>query len=128
MKKVFFFFILIFISCSDDDTELTDNALDGKWVLREVSCFCFFAEDFEFSQHSLAFESEQQQVTIENSIDTFFITGQAGVYPFTATGDIVKINDDREYSYEVSDETLTLRYIDDPDIADDEITLMYNKD
>ncbi len=130
MKKSIYFFIpvLLFISCSDDDTVLPDRVLDGKWILSEVSCFCLFDEDFDFSQHTLTFESEEQQAIIENSINTFFITALPGIYPYSANRDIVTINNDREYRYEVLGERLTLTYIDHPDIADDEITLMYNKD
>lgn len=130
MKRsvIFFISVLLCISCSDDDTELPDKALDGKWVLGEVRCFCLFDEDFDFSQHTLTFQSEGQQVMIENSINTFFITALPGIYPYIVNGDIVTINNDREYRYEVLGERLTLTYIDNPDIADDEITLRYNRD
>ncbi len=131
MKNSFLLFValLLFISCSDDDdTVLVDSALDGKWTLNEVSCFCFFEEDFDFSQHTLAFDSASGLVTIENSINTFFITALPGIYPYAANGNRVRINNNREYRYEIVEDTLTLIYIDNANIADDEITLRYTMD
>ena len=121
---------LLLISCSEDDEDTTpiDAALDGKWILSEAFCFCFFDEDFDFSQHTVSFESASGEVTIENSINTFFITALPGIYPYSTNNDIVRINDDLEYRYEISGNTLTLSYVDNPNIADDEITLRYTKD
>ncbi len=130
MKTSFFLFVsvLLFISCSEDDTVAVDSALDGKWILSEVSCFCFFDEDFDFSQHALTFESASQEITVENSINTFFITPLPGIYPYTVNDTTVRINNDREYRYEITGNMLVLTFIDNPNIADDEITLRYNKE
>lgn len=128
MKKVGFLvvMVLILLSCSGDDDKITDTALDGEWILNRVSCFCFFEEDFDFNAHTLTFNSNEKEVVVENSDTTFFIT-QSGSYSFTNSGAVLDI-DGKKYSYEIEENEMILTFVDEPNIADDEIALFYTKD
>ena len=119
--------ILILSSCSSDDEGNPSSELNGSWVLDDVSCFCFFGDDFDFSQHSLDFDVAQRTVAVNNGTDTFFIVVQSGVYDYEANGSQLTINNGSAYIYEVNQDRLTLTFVDNPNIADDEITLFYNR-
>ena len=127
MKKVSFLVIMVFVllSCSGDDDNVVDTTLNGEWILNRASCFCFFEEDFDFSAHSLTFNSMGEEVIVENSDTTFFIT-QAGTYSFTNNGTVLDI-DGRKYTYNIEGNSLVLTFVDEPNIADDEIALFYTK-
>ncbi|TMU55446.1 hypothetical protein [Flagellimonas algicola] len=119
---LFAFLMLVLSSCTSDDDI---NPSDDKWVLDNVVCFCFFGEDFDFSVHSIRFDEDSGMVTIENTGDSEFIA-PAGTYPFTDNGSVIGI-EGREYTYEEDGDSLILTYVDNPQIADDEITYYYSK-
>lgn len=127
MKKASFLVIMVFVllSCSGDDDNVVDTTLNGEWILNRASCFCFFEEDFDFSAHTLIFSSNKEEVVVENSDTTFFIT-QAGSYSFTNNGNVLEI-DGRKYTYEIKGNEMILTFVDNPNIADDEISLFYTK-
>ncbi len=102
------------------------SELQGKWELQNASCFCFFPDDFDFGAHKLEFDSTANQLIVENSDETFFVTG-AGTYPFVAENNRITIKDSIEYNYQIEEGTLTLTFIDNPQLADDEISLTYSK-
>jgi hypothetical protein len=130
MKSPILFVLLLtfFISCTDNDDEVTvvDTALEGKWALTNASCFCFFGDDFDFSEHKLDFDTKERMLTIENSENTQFIRS-SGTYDFTLKKNSITINGNLKYTYVVNGNKLELSFIDNPDIADDEITLFYTK-
>ncbi|UII78152.1 hypothetical protein [Flagellimonas sp. CMM7] len=127
MKKVGFLFVLVLVlnSCFSDDDYVVDAALNSTWILNRASCFCFFDDNFDFSAHTLTFDSSEQRVTVQNSDDTRFIA-DSGTYTFTNNGNTININGKR-YAYTIRGSTLELTFLDNPDIADDEITLFYSK-
>ncbi|MCL6267562.1 hypothetical protein [Flagellimonas myxillae] len=115
-------FALFLLGCTSDDDINPGNA---QWILDNVVCFCFFGDDFDFSTHTLTFNSDTGMVTIENEGDSQFIA-PAGTYPFTDNGSVIGI-EGREYTYEEEGNTLVLTYVDEPMIADDEVTYYYTK-
>ncbi|WP_431125262.1 hypothetical protein [Flagellimonas flava] len=124
MKNVIFLFLVLMVSgCTSDDDI---NPSDDKWVLDNVVCFCFFGEDFDFSTHTIQFNEETQSVVIENDSENEFIA-PAGTYTYTDNNGVIGI-EGREYTYEEEGDTLTLTFVDEPLIADDEITYYYSKD
>ncbi|SNY94612.1 hypothetical protein [Flagellimonas pacifica] len=127
MRKAVFLFTLLFVfnSCSSDD-DVVDAALNGTWVLNKASCFCGFGEDFDFSGHKLTFDSSEQRVIVENTDDTWFVA-ESGTYTFINNGSTINING-RLYTYDIEGNSLNLIFVDNPDIADDEIGLFYTKD
>lgn len=122
-KIVYAFMACLMAGCSSDDTIDPGNQ---KWVLDNVVCFCFFGEDFDFSTHTLQFNSETQTVVIENNESSQFIA-PAGTYTYSDNGSVIGI-EGREYTYEETGNSLVLTYVDDPQIADDEVTYYYNRD
>ena len=127
MKNVGFLFALLFVfnSCSSDDDYVVAAALNGTWVLNRASCFCFFGDNFDFTGHKLTFDSSEQRVIVENMDDTWFIA-ESGAYTFGNNGGVINING-KSYAYEVRGNSLELTFVDNPGIADDEITLFYTK-
>ena len=126
MRKAFFLLVLLFtiVGCSSDD-DTPNPELGQRWVLNNVVCFCFFGDDFDFTTHKLTFNSTEKKVIIENSEDNPFIA-PAGTYSYTENGEVIEI-DGRQYTYEIKGNTLTMHFVDEPLIADDEITYFYTK-
>lgn len=130
--RIFITYLLLFIalvSCEKLE-EVTQppstSELQGKWQLQSASCFCFFPDDFDFGAHKLDFNTARNEVIVENSDDTFFITG-SGTYPVVIENDGIIIKGSIEYAYRIEGSMLTLTFIDNPQIADDEISLAYSK-
>ncbi len=128
MKKAGILFVLLCIlnSCFSDDDYVVDAALSGTWVLERAICFCGFDEDFDFSAHKLTFDSSEQRVIVENSDDTSWFVSESGTYTFINDGGKINING-KLYTYQRRGDDLELTYVDNPNIADDELTLLYNK-
>tara|TARA_R110000868_G_scaffold377732_1_gene643097 strand:- start:3069 stop:3464 length:396 start_codon:yes stop_codon:yes gene_type:complete len=130
MKKILLFIILIgFISCSDNNDESAlDSALEGEWVLTDVLCYCAFSENVDFSTHRLVFDTNTNEIVISNNPDRSFFY-DAGTYNFISNQDKVLqiVGSDKSYVYEIDGDVLSLTYIDNPMIADDEVTYKYIK-
>jgi len=117
---------ILFAACSQDDGPRFDASLTGEWELQKAVCFCFFGEDYDFSVHRLSFKAEAREVEVENGGgDIFFIT-QNGTYPYTVKGRHINLAD-KSYAYEIQGDSLTLIFVDRPEIADDEISLYYSR-
>ena len=128
MKKILLFIIFIsFISCSDNNDEVTiDDSLVGEWVLTDVICFCGF-ENADFSTHKLIFDSIVNKVTVVNDPDTYYFH-ISGNFRYSNQESIINLEDSpNSYSYQLKGNVLQLTYIDDPMIADDEVTYRYIK-
>jgi len=119
----------ILVSCEklkEVNQPSSTSELQGKWELKNASCFCFFPDHFDFGAHKLEFDSTADELIVENSDDTFFIT-DAGTYPIIIEIDRITIKNSIEYNYRIEGKTLILTFIDNPQIADDEILLTYSK-
>jgi len=66
------------------------------------------------------------EVRVDNSEGTNFVTG-SGTYPFTIQNDSIVIKERIAYTYQIDGTILILTFIDDPQLADDEISLVYSK-
>lgn len=100
-----------------------DSELDGRWTLTNVSCFCYFGDDPDFSTHKLIFEGNNLKV--ENSGEFNFFTNEAGNY--TVQGNLITFNNGQQYTYVVKPGVLELTFVDEPGIADDEIFFAYKQ-
>lgn len=122
--------VLIAVTSCDQLEEVGEppvrSELDGNWVLGSARCFCFFPDDFDFARHQLDFDSVTNEVRVENSEETFFII-RTGTYPYAVEGDRITINGTLVYTYRIEGNSLILSFVDDPQLADDEISLFYSK-
>ncbi|WP_299486637.1 hypothetical protein [uncultured Allomuricauda sp.] len=128
MKKISFLLralILIFVAACSSDDNIVNPELDEQWILNDVACFCFFGDDFDFSAHTITFNTSGGTVTISNSADSSFIAA-SGTYSYTDNGSVIEI-EGRRYTYEITGNTLTLNFVDNPNIADDEVSYFYIK-
>lgn len=128
MKKsaIVILLALLTLSCSEDanNTDSTPTELEGRWTLVSASCFCFFEEDTDFSQHKIRFEGNN--LTPVNTGQLQFLADSAGA--FTLNGTVLILNDGSQYTYELKgDESLKLVFVDNPDLVDDELTLSYTR-
>ncbi|MFK5973685.1 MAG: hypothetical protein QM485_10435 [Flavobacteriaceae bacterium] len=125
MRRVFFMLIVIAlsVSCLKDDDDVLNTELEGKWILANASCFCFFGDNPDFSGHKITFESGS--VNVENSGDFQFLINATGAY--TENGKVITLKNGRQYSYIIKSDTLQLTFVDEPNIADDELFLEYRR-
>lgn len=122
-------FFSVIVSCDKLDEVGEPPAtsdLEGKWTLQSARCFCFFPDDFDFSVHQLDFDTITNEVRVDNSDETNFVTGN-GTYPFTIQNDSIIIKESIAYTYQIEGTILILTFVDDPQLADDEISLVYSK-
>jgi len=128
MKKLaFLFFVGVLFSCEkSNDSSPTPEGLNGTWELQSASCFCFFPDDFDFGAHKIDINSNDGVLTIENSSETSFIA-EAGSYDFLVRSGNIVIRNTWEFTFEIKGDTLTLIFVDNPEIADDEISLTYKR-
>lgn len=130
MKKILLLSFLIgLISCSDNTNEVVvDTSLDGEWILTEVICFCAFTDNVDFSTHKLVFDTATGKVVVSNNPERPFFQ-DAGTYNFSNIQDKVLqiIGTDESYIYDIDGDNLSLTYVDNPMIADDEVTYKYIK-
>lgn len=129
MKKLALIFVfIIFISCTDanDETKI-DETLAGEWVLTNVYCFCYFASDTDFSSHRLIFDVTKNKVTVVNETAPDYFH-EAGQFSYNNQGNSIGLEDSSNaYTYQVEGSILTLSYVDEPMIADDEVTYVYRR-
>ena len=111
------------VACSKDDDDKGNMELDGTWTLTNVSCFCYFGDNPDFSTHKLIFEGNGLEA--ENTGDFNFFANATG--NFTVQGNMITLNNGQQYTYEVKPGILELTFVDEPGIADDEIFFAYKK-
>ena len=118
---------LALISCSKESQKVSDE-LQGQWILTEVICYCFF-EDYDFTQNQLWISPDQNILLAKGPV-----TNEVNVAPlndpasFNLKGQVLEIdNTDRTYSVEQKGNKLTLSYIDNPMIADDEVAYIFER-
>jgi hypothetical protein len=125
MKKLLSLALLIYIvSCSKN--EIDDTALNGAWTLVNVSCFCFFPDPPDFNMTQVEFSSSQNEVIITNSGESTYLM-ENGTYTYTGNGNRITFENGRSFNFEVEESNLQLIFIDQPNIADDEITYSFER-
>lgn len=125
MKRILIVLLMtvMVVACSKDDDDNGNTVLEGTWTLTNVSCYCYFGDDPDFSGNKLIFEGNNLKV--ENSGEFNFFTNEAGNY--TVQGNVITFNNGQQYTYVVKTGTLELTFVDEPGIADDEISLSYKQ-
>jgi len=125
MKKLLSLALLIsIVSCSKN--EIDDTALNGAWTLVNVSCFCFFPDPPDFNMIQVEFSSSQNEVIITNSGESTYLM-ENGTYTYTGNGNRITFENGRSFNFEVEESNLQLIFIDQPNIADDEITYSFER-
>ena len=131
MKKftVIFSIVLLLFSCSKDDEgkELDDVSLEGSWVLTDVICFCGFPQDNDFTQTYLLFDTDENTISVDNRGEYEYFKA-SGTYSYSGSENRIELEDGRAYRFEIKQEELSLIFIDEPNIADDEITYVLEKE
>ncbi|NHF58550.1 copper resistance protein NlpE [Flavobacteriaceae bacterium TP-CH-4] len=117
--------VLLMASCSKGSDDIVNVELEGKWELTNAFCFCFFDPDTDFSVHGISFEGSM--LTVTNSEELRFL-GASGTYSYAADGNLITLENGNQYRYVIEDNVLRLTYVDNPDIADDELVLEYIRD
>tara|TARA_R110002050_G_scaffold204522_1_gene340010 strand:+ start:8416 stop:8805 length:390 start_codon:yes stop_codon:yes gene_type:complete len=126
MKIGTFILGVFFVCCSCTDTnDEIDLSLDGEWILTNVSCFCYFGEDYDFSTSGILFAPNEQKLTVYNDGENELFN-PSGQYQYTSNNGMITLeNNTRRYFYTIEAEILTLTFVDAPEIADDEVTYTY---
>jgi len=117
--------LMILFSCSDDN-DIEDNELNGEWTLTNVSCFCGFPDPTDFHLTQLVFNITENEVEVINKgVSTYFM--QNGTYSYSGSGNRVSFEDGRSYDFEFTNGNLQLIFVDEPNIADDEVTYTFTR-
>ena len=118
--------ICIFSSCSKE--EIKDERLIGDWYLTNAYCFCGFDPEVDIKDFTLSFNNLKQSVSIANPPDTYYFIAENGTYTYVLSDNEVSFKGvPTKYKYSVENDVLTLDKIDDPRIADDELTLVFKR-
>ena len=123
MKKAFILLLMIgILACSDDDNsvQFESNPLNGEWILTDVSCFCFFPNPPDFNLTFFNFHTRDNMLTITHFGNSNYFR-EEGTYSYTVSGDRFTMSDGRSYDYFIQGNTLSIVFVDEPNIADDEI-------
>ena len=129
MKNIlllFCFSFFLYTSCSSDDEarSFQDNALNGRWYLENELCFCGFPKDPKFYENELHFNTAKQEVNVKKGSVTGFI--DSGTYSYEIQSNTTLTINSTEYSYEINEAgKLVLFFNPSPNIADDQVTLIY---
>jgi len=131
MKKILSLLIIVtsLSACSNDDDNLKmDPELNGIWVLTDINCFCGFDSETNINDFSLNFNNSENTVIVQNPREDYFYIANSGTFNYTLTDDgTLKINGSDDFKYMIDGAVLTLTRIDDPQIADDELELIYKR-
>ena len=125
MKKLLLLALFITsVSCSKN--KIDDATLNGEWTLVDVSCFCFFPDPKDFNMTQVEFDSSENEIIITNSGESTYLM-ENGTYTYTGSGNRITFENGRSYNFEVDGSNLQLIFIDEPNIADDEITYSFER-
>ena len=114
--------------CQKDNTTNNTDELSGQYILQNVSCFCFF-EDYNFSVNQLwFFPSKNLIISKGNEYDGVYISTPNKPEEYNLTDGVLTLrNSNKEYVINFTNDEVTLTFIDDPLIANDEITYYFKK-
>jgi len=127
---VIFLFTISLSSClkENDLSNSQIDELEGRWQLQQVSCFCYF-EDFDFTPNELWISAKSRVMLSRNQIgEPIGITDNEIVTPIRVrNNELTDLISNRSYTYEVMGDRLNIHYIDNPQIADDEISYSFRR-
>ncbi len=128
MKKLFLLALVSLSLLSCESEEVNASFLEGQWVLKNVSCFCFFGDTPNFEGHYIWFFPKEGLMVANGTKSVVSFKEPGKVYRFNLKNNTLGFSDsDRRYTYELSENTLILNYVDNPQIADDEISYTFTK-
>jgi hypothetical protein len=126
--------ILVFItslsSCLKENN-LSNSQIDeleGRWQLQQVSCFCYF-EDYDFTVNELWISAKSSVILSRNQNgQPLGITDNEIVTPIRVrNNELTDLISNRSYTFDLDGDVLNIHYIDNPQIADDEISYSYRR-
>lgn len=127
MKRFFLLILVLVFSCeTSDDQVILDNQLEGEWMLTEISCFCAFDPEIDFTETRLLFDVDTSSVTVIND-GNYQLFKESGIYKYGGQNNILSFPDETSYQFEVKRSQLSLIYLDDPNIADDEVAYYFKR-
>lgn len=126
MRKLWLGLILIGLaSCSNTD-DVEDTILNGEWTLTNVSCFCGFPDPPEFNLTRVTFYSDRNEVEVRNT-GSYVYFREDGSYPYTGNDNQITFENNRTFIFEIDGDRLDLVFVDNPQIADDEIVYTFER-
>ena len=128
MKPFIFSILFIVLFCQRDNTTNNSDELRGQYILQNVNCECFF-ENYDFSVNQLwVFPSKNLIVSKGNQYDGVYISSPNNPEEYIQIDGVLTLTDsNKEYVVNFNDDEVTLTFIDDPLIVDDEITYYFKK-
>lgn len=129
MKKLILVFLLaVLYSCSGNDDGDDNSRLSGEWMLIKADCFCAFDDDINLQDFKLIFDDSGKTLHLENPTEAYFYIAETRTYRYDLEGEILKIRDlNHAFKVRTEGNKLVLTLIDDPQIADDELILTYQR-
>ena len=118
------FLSLTLFSCSKDDDN--EKQLSGSYFLVNVECFCGFDPDINFNDFKLNFVKGKNQLILDNPTEDYFYIADSGTYTYSINGDVITVNS-MSFNYKIEGDSLILTFVDEPQIADDELVLTYKR-
>lgn len=104
------------------------DELEGRWQLQQVSCFCYF-EDYDFTVNELWISAKSSVILSRNQNgQPLGITDNEIVTPIRVrNSELTDLISNRSYTFDLDGDVLNIHYIDNPQIADDEISYSYRR-
>lgn len=131
LKRLLIFFVaIILVSCLKENnlSNTQIGALEGRWQLESVSCFCYF-EDYDFTVNELWISAKASIIISRNQNgQPLGVTDNEIVTPVDVRNNELRdLISNRSYTFKVMDDRLDIHYIDNPQIADDEISYFFKR-
>ena len=131
LKRLLIFFVAISLASCLKENNLSNSqigALEGRWQLESVSCFCYF-EDYDFTVNELWISAKASIIISRNQNgQPLGVTDNEIVTPVDVRNNELRdLISNRSYTFEVMDDRLDIHYIDNPQIADDEISYFFKR-
>lgn len=131
LKRLLIFFVAIILASCLKENNVSNSqigALEGRWQLESVSCFCYF-EDYDFTVNELWISAKASIIISRNQNgQPLGVTDNEIVTPVDVRNNELRdVISNRSYTFEVKDDRLDIHYIDDPQIADDEISYFFKR-
>ena len=126
MRYLMLYFLFL-LSCNNE-TIIETPRVEGQYILQDVSCYCDF-DNYDFTKNQVwFFPDDDILVSKGDSKNGVFISKPNEPSKYQIYNGILTLNETgKEYTIELDEDKIILSYIDNPDIADDEITYVFKK-
>jgi len=131
LKGVVILFFTTSLSSCLKENDLSNSQmekLEGRWQLQQVSCFCYF-EDYDFTVNELWISAKSSVMLSRNENgQPLGITDNEIVTPIRVqNNELTDLISNRSYTFDFDADVLNIHYIDNPQIADDEISYSFRR-